>query len=138
MSMTKQEMFDKALNGIRAQGGPAVSPANRCQYRADATATDPARKCAAGHLIADEFYSPNFESAPAHFRVVTDAMISSGVDPANLRWAYEMQRTHDIVAMANRGFPVSRFFEKWETEMQEVAVQMGVVYLPANPSPPTA
>ncbi len=30
MSMTKQEMFDKALNGIRAQGGASMSKHDAC------------------------------------------------------------------------------------------------------------
>lgn len=59
--MTLQEMFDKAVTGIKKQGrlsqGP-VNPGNGkpgvCYYRHP---DDPAVRCAVGHLIPDELYN---------------------------------------------------------------------------------
>lgn len=58
--MTLQEMFDKAVTGIKKQGRLSQGPANPgngkpgvCYYRHP---DDPAVRCAAGHLIPDELY----------------------------------------------------------------------------------
>lgn len=58
--MTLQEMFDKAVTGIKAQGRLSQGPANpgngkpgHCYYRHP---DDPAVRCAVGHLIPDELY----------------------------------------------------------------------------------
>lgn len=61
--MTKQEIFDKAAEGILRQG--KRSKGDTCRYREDLTATCPI-KCAAGHLIPDEKYKPVFDRPIAH------------------------------------------------------------------------
>lgn len=48
--MTKQEIFDKALSGIIAQGGQCIGDDGRCAYRIGDN------KCAIGHLIPDDLY----------------------------------------------------------------------------------
>lgn len=54
--MTDQEIFDKVARAIKAQGRGSSS-GGYCRYRGpDGT------KCAAGHLIPDEMYSPSMES----------------------------------------------------------------------------
>lgn len=57
--MTLQEMFDKAVTGIKKQGRLSQGPMNpvsgmrSCFYRHP---DDPAVRCAVGHLIPDELY----------------------------------------------------------------------------------
>ena len=58
--MTLQEMFDKAVTGIKKQGRLSQGPINplsgkpgNCYYRHP---DDPAVRCAVGHLIPDELY----------------------------------------------------------------------------------
>ena len=58
--MTLQEMFDKAVTGIKKQGRLSQGPKNpingkpgHCYYRHP---EDPAVRCAVGHLIPDELY----------------------------------------------------------------------------------
>ena len=58
--MTLQEMFDKAVTGIKKQGRLSQGPVNplsgkpgSCYYRHP---DDPAVRCAVGHLIPDELY----------------------------------------------------------------------------------
>lgn len=61
--MNLQQMFDKAVGGIKAQGclskittGTSGVPA--CYYRYPG---NPAVRCAVGHLIPDEVYDPSME-----------------------------------------------------------------------------
>ena len=61
--MNLQQMFDKAVGGIKAQGclskvttGASGVPA--CYYRHP---DNPAVRCAVGHLIPDEVYDPSME-----------------------------------------------------------------------------
>lgn len=58
--MTLQEMFDKAVTGIKKQGrlsqgpmNPLIGKPGSCYYRHP---DDPAVRCAVGHLIPDELY----------------------------------------------------------------------------------
>jgi hypothetical protein len=57
LTMTnKQELFEKAVNGLLAQGVPSYDSSRSCMYRGlNGT------KCAIGHLIPDELYDPGFE-----------------------------------------------------------------------------
>lgn len=61
--MTLQEMFDKAVGGIKQQGrlSKDTDPHDKlavCRYRMP---DDPAVRCAVGHLIPDEMYDPAME-----------------------------------------------------------------------------
>lgn len=69
--LTRQQIFDKAVGGVIAQGGASIrfdgaryeyGPAGTeasCQYRSGPTDTE--RSCAVGQLIDDRFYDPNLE-----------------------------------------------------------------------------
>lgn len=71
--LTRQEMFDKAVGGLRAQGTYAsvrvvfspphslMSDYTSCRYR-----TEDGRKCAFGFLIADINYDPAMEGKGAY------------------------------------------------------------------------
>lgn len=57
----KQLIFDTAFRGVYAQGGRAIErEANRCVYRLG-PAERVVAKCAIGHLIPDEIYTPSME-----------------------------------------------------------------------------
>ena len=63
--MTLQEMFDKAVTGIKKQGRLSQGPVNPgtgkpgvCYYRHP---DDAAVRCAVGHLIPDELYDRKME-----------------------------------------------------------------------------
>jgi len=53
--VTAQEVFDVAVEGVILQGGPSVS-GRSCVYRARN-----GRECAAGQLIPDNLYGPEWE-----------------------------------------------------------------------------
>jgi hypothetical protein len=66
--LTRQEIFDKAVGGVIAHGGPSVKRLAfgvECLYRGP-----DGRRCAAGQLVPDHLYDPRAEggriSAQAH------------------------------------------------------------------------
>lgn len=60
--MTAQEVFDFVVHALREQGVPSIDTSDfRCQYRA-MTESGRTLKCAVGHLIPDDLYSPDLES----------------------------------------------------------------------------
>lgn len=60
--MTKQELFDKAVKGLKEQGFIQSMRGKQCAYRGYA-----GRKCLIGHLITDEEYHPAMETKNAFF-----------------------------------------------------------------------
>ena len=87
--MNNQEAFNKAVLGVVAQGGPSLMAPHLgacCAYRAEN-----GRKCAVGHLIEDDDYTPYFEGRPAS--LVRDTLKSlKGVDASLLN---ALQSAHD-------------------------------------------
>lgn len=89
--MNNQEAFNKAVIGVVAQGGPSLMAPHlgafsQCAYRAEN-----GRKCAVGHLIEDDDYTPYFEGRPAS--LVRDTLKSlKGVDASLL---HAIQSAHD-------------------------------------------
>lgn len=64
--MTIQEVFDKAVRGLRDQGWRKASVggdwiSGACKYR-----TSSGLRCAIGHVIPDEKYSPKLEGRSAY------------------------------------------------------------------------
>jgi tRNA(Met) C34 N-acetyltransferase TmcA len=70
--LTKQEIFNKAYAGLKAQGFQRAvrdaGPLAICQYRGRN-----GLKCAIGHLIPDENYCPTLEGKGAELLVVREA-----------------------------------------------------------------
>jgi hypothetical protein len=60
---SRQEVFDKALTHLRAQGKPSLNPKTiwKCQYR-----SPEGLKCAVGCLIPDEDYREEMEGRNAN------------------------------------------------------------------------
>lgn len=85
--MTKQEIFDKVWTGLKAQGfQQSVSDDGLCKYRGLN-----GLKCAAGHLIPDDVYSPKMEGATADdlpwFR--------AEFNKEDLEFIFKLQLVHD-------------------------------------------
>ncbi len=127
-----QEIFDTVLNGIRAQGGPSfresaesepMGPA--CFYRHPSLP----RKCAAGHLIKDKFYSPNLEGGIVRHVSVNAALEASGVPFDLLSHVSLLQGIHDDEA---KGAPTDcAFLQRWEQRMWKFALQFSLNYTTA-------
>lgn len=96
--MTEQEIFDKVVRHLIAQGEQAVDPATgRCQYRAPG-----GLKCAIGCLIPDELYEPEMDGEMA---LSASDVLESYPELAGAIGSYSealgdmlnsLQRVHDI------------------------------------------
>jgi len=85
VNLTNQQFFDNAVTGVIGQGGPSVSTGGTCLYRGHG------KKCAAGHNILDEEYTPNLEGQSAY--AVSEVLSRwNGVDP---HAAAQCQGDHD-------------------------------------------
>lgn len=82
---TKQEIFDLAFNGLRAQGFRQSAEEGGCLYRGP-----DGLKCAIGHCIADSDYRSHFEGERK------DAFEAAGVSGPLFAFACELQRAHDL------------------------------------------
>jgi hypothetical protein len=117
---TPQELFDKVVAGLRAQGSKSVDRERRCnEFTETAELVDvckyrskDGKKCAAGILIPDDLYQPNFEGT------VVDGVAKFESDDAELL-VRDLQYTHDKHEM----------FE-WEGKFKSVAETFGLTYTP--------
>lgn len=88
MTRTRQEIFDLAWNGLKAQGfrraygGIGVG----CLYRGP-----DGMKCAIGHCIADERYDPEMDMCGQR----SLAFRAAGVASEDYDFAIELQTVHD-------------------------------------------
>ena len=129
--LTNQQAFDKALFGIRAQGyARSYINGRGCSYRG-ANST----KCAVGHCIPDELYTPELDSAGEStdwFSIV----FRHGNHPAiwllsdcNGNFIADMQDIHDTnLSDVTDDNGVSEF----ESSMKMLAEQYTLVYTPVN------
>lgn len=109
--MTGQEVFDRVVAHLRAQGEKAISGTGLCLYRgADG------RKCAVGCLIPDELYTPAVEGEAVDGPYMKDLLREIGV---RQDLALGLQQVHDR-------FPVCR----WEWALERLAVRYGLAYTP--------
>ena len=93
---TKQETFDFVATKLIEQGVPSMQPGS-CLYRGPN-----GTKCAAGHLIPDEFYlESDFEYNTADQGLVRRVLADLGYDVPFVR---DLQRAHDQAA-AGKAFP---------------------------------
>jgi len=119
---TKQQTFDMVVQGLRKQGCKSISENGEvCMYRGAGGA-----KCAAGMLIPDEDYKPEFE-----FKILEK--VESTNSTANelracigknhdIELVRELQLIHDIYNI-----------EAWEQRWKDLAFGYNLTYtLPAN------
>ena len=92
---TAQQVFDHVYGALKKQGRRSVRADNPyfCYYRALN-----GDKCAAGHLIADEYYDPAFEDYDTLNPGVREALIKSGVSKEHLELVRSLQKAHDEFA----------------------------------------
>lgn len=109
-TITPQSVFDKALFGIRQQGGFAKS-GGICRYRMSNLA------CAIGWLLPDDRYRKDLEGMSVEQLMGETLEELEGVD-VNL--LCDMQVAHDEAAS----------LEEWETRMQYIAESFGLTYSP--------
>lgn len=96
--MTLQEIFNKSVTGVLAQGGASMFGA-ACAYRGN-----DGRKCAAGQLLPDDVYDSSLntigiESVDAKLRLQVHAMFRKGgielADVDVFMLVGKLQRLHD-------------------------------------------
>lgn len=92
--MNKQEIFNTVVTHLAKQGwqrstgeGPFKET---CVYRGPN-----GRKCAAGALIKDAFYTPDLETNEVYGSDVTDALMKSGVPEGEIPFVQRCQWVHD-------------------------------------------
>lgn len=124
--MTEQEAFDRALNGIRSQGGPSMRQREsgyvmRCIYR-----SSDGRKCAVGWLIPDEKYDPDFDDKYSLEDLVDELGLDQGEGAPTLALLRQLQEAHDEAAIK---YP-NQFMERWEERMKRLAEVHGLSYTP--------
>ena len=109
--LSDQELFDKVVNHLRAQGCKALEN-NQCKYR-----TSSGLKCAADCLIPDDMYKPSMEGINI-IRVVENNPNLKYVI-SNPRLIIRLQYIHDWIEVMN-----------WEESFKGVAIEFGLVYTP--------
>lgn len=110
--MTRQEVFDKVVAHLRAQGRKAVNERGDCVYHApDGT------KCAAGCLILDEHYREDFEDKSSAHPDVARALRNSGVPEDASTLVRDLQRIHDSFDL-----------EEWEDRLAGTASLFDLTY----------
>lgn len=141
--MTAQQVFDKVLAGMRQQGAPSYyldSKGNPgCRYRS--TIDGVVRKCAAGLLLDDALYDPEFEGTAVDVhetgeasggeeRMLENAMIGSGVPRECLRLVRDMQGEHDVLAydLVWGHIEDQDFLPEFEVRMMKIASADGLEY----------
>lgn len=98
--MTRQEIFDKVISGLAAQGWKQSTYKNpltgvpSCRYRGDG-----GTKCAIGHLIPDDLYRPDLENMVVYSKDVKEVLEKANIFPDNdgYFWAFlaDLQDAHD-------------------------------------------
>jgi hypothetical protein len=116
---TDQELVNFVAEKLRAQGRPSLGEeGDNCQYRGPN-----GLRCAAGWLLADEHYTPWLEACAVGVTRVRQALIASGVSPAQIRLVGELQNAHDNSGCDN-------FVVKFNDALQEICEEVGLTYPP--------
>jgi hypothetical protein len=120
MKMNHQEIFNKVLDALRKQGHASINKNGSCMYRAEN-----GDRCAVGHLISDEAYSPELEGRRASTSPVQSALASSGVptDFDTIKLLMELQFAHD---RSLKEYGMSKF----ESRMSDIAIRFSLNYTP--------
>ncbi len=132
--MNNQEIFDKTLDALRLQGvASADENSMGCCYRGPK-----GRKCAAGHHITDDAYTPDIEKigitdslhqhrGPTSVRLWA-VLQASGIHQRNLALLSDLQTVHDSY-MPREGDPHrDRSLRAWEEAMHRTARKFGLTY----------
>lgn len=142
--LTLQQMFDKALNGIRQQGGPAGIihshyGSKSCRYRI--TIDGQLRKCGVGHLIPDHGYDPEFDEIGSISELVDErgsqlrdacAGVFDPYDEATFDLLVCLQDAHDeSLSLDPTANTTELFMPRFEAAMKDLADNTpGLTYTP--------
>ena len=141
--LESQEVYNKVLFALRKQGRPSINTEDShefgdagtvCMYR-----NEDDEKCAAGHLIEDQFYDSKTEGYSLRNAPIDDAikleewlaecpwraalfnaLTSSGIRTSDIALVNRLQRAHDIA--------LQQGVEQWEAAMKVVAVDYVLNY----------
>lgn len=117
-----QSTYTKILLALREQGRPSLTEGPEgqmnCMYRGDDGA-----KCAVGHLILEEVYSPRLEYWSVGSDPIMAALAASGIAPTHpmLNLLQACQIAHD-----SQLFEAS--LENWEQAMEQIAAEFSLTY----------
>jgi hypothetical protein len=115
--LSNQEIFDRVVEGIFAQGGPSITrdPFGNiiCLYR-----SENGRKCAAGLILPDEEYCLGDEGKPC-----CEIWWFDNVE--DIEFLSKLQKIHDNAALASNESDV-RFYEFWISEMNLLALHYSI------------
>ena len=90
---TRQQLFDNAWNGLKAQRFVQSAVFDHTRHRISCRYRGPnGMKCAIGHSIADAVYQPELEGFTASAIVIRRAANIAGTDED---FAWSLQRVHD-------------------------------------------
>lgn len=127
MTLTTQQIFNRAVTGVLSQGGPSVrhgrdhtdEPSVFCLYR-----SPNGRRCAAGWVIPDELYKEDMESNLAGnvFRRPALAGLVTGVGCDLLQ---RLQDVHDGLANTHQGDD-DTFLDAFRTDARIVAAEFNL------------
>jgi hypothetical protein len=92
---TDLELVTRVRDGVIAQGGPSMVAINGVENHTCAYRGAGGRKCAAGLLIDDEHYSPEWNLEQSYHPRVKQALIKSGVDESQFALVFRLQVVHD-------------------------------------------
>jgi hypothetical protein len=158
--LTRQQIFDMALNGVRAQGVPSVTKqpsddphSSNCRYRVF-DGDKPVLKCGIGHVIPDNAYDPAFDShTDWQGRLNTGVNYYVGIsrdalkDPVAIKFKAALTRAgvdlgdrgivgflSELQSAHDRASPRPDFLGVFERNMQGVALYHDLTYTPPAPT----
>ncbi len=88
-----QEAFNKAVIGVFKQGGASMNERKVCAYRGP-----DGRKCAIGHLLADDQYDKRFEGQGIGEYRLFGSIARSGYASVSVDLLVALQKAHDSSA----------------------------------------
>lgn len=112
-----QKAFDVVLTALRKQGVASLSSGG-CVLRGAH-----GNKCAIGHLIPDERYTPDLDKGSIRSAAVWDA-IRPDLKQANKSLLQALQRAHDEDMPRHAINPIA----EWERRMAGIAFAYGLAY----------
>lgn len=128
--MTAQELFDKTISHLLAQGGQStIETAEHgytntilCRYRAPN-----GRRCAVGVHITDEFYTPKMEGMSANCTDVGDILAKQGLAEHQMLLFHLQRDLHDRIALSMTTYAGVVCYD-WTTDVLSHAVPIAERY----------
>lgn len=113
--MKNQEIFNRVVRHLRAQGKAAIKKGTCC-YRVEEDGV--VLKCAVGCLIEDSKYTPAIEGQTASalvFSKVYSQILPTFEERSGVKFVEQLQLIHDFYSV-----------ESWEVKWKELAQEWGL------------